>query len=112
MSTEIEIDPRRAAELAGAGEAVLIDVRTDEEVAAGYIAGSSHIGLGELSARAGELPADRPVVFYCRVGARSLMAAQALRAVGRDAYSMAGGLVAWVGDGLELEPEDGHVADH
>ena len=40
------------------------------------------------------------------------MAAQALRAVGRDAYSMAGGLVAWVGDGFDIEPEDGHVADH
>ena len=109
-ATDIEIDPRRAAELANAGDAVLVDVRTDDEHAAGRIDGDVHIPLHELSARAGELPADAPLIFYCRVGARSLMAAQALRASGRDdAQSMAGGIVAWTGDGLAI---DGVVADH
>jgi rhodanese-related sulfurtransferase len=113
-SDEIEIDPRRAAELVDAGEAVLIDVRTPDEHDAGWIAGATHIELAELSARAGELPDDdRALIFYCRVGARSLMAAQALRATGRRAHSMAGGAVAWVGDGLALAPDGGgHVADH
>jgi rhodanese-related sulfurtransferase len=107
---DIEIDPRGAAELAGSGQAVLVDVRTDDEYDAGRIDGATHIPLHELSARAAELPADAPLIFYCRVGARSLMAAQALRAAGRDdATSMAGGIIAWAGDGLAI---DGVVADH
>jgi rhodanese-related sulfurtransferase len=108
----IELDPRRAAQLVSDGTAVLVDVRTPGEHDAGWIDGATHIELQDLSARAGELPGDRALIFYCRVGARSLMAAQALRASGREAYSMAGGIVAWVGDGLALEPDGGHVADH
>ncbi len=108
----IELDPQRAAELARAGDAVLVDVRTSAEHDAGWIDGSTFIALDELSARAGELPDDRPLIFYCRVGARSMMAAQALRASGREAYSMAGGIVAWVSDGLEIEPDGGYVASH
>jgi rhodanese-related sulfurtransferase len=112
MSTEIEIEPRQAAEMVAAGDGVLVDVRTPEEVGAGSISGARHIELAELSARAHELPHEGPLIFYCRVGGRSAMAAQALRASGREAYSMAGGILAWVGDGRRLEPEDGHVADH
>jgi rhodanese-related sulfurtransferase len=52
------------------------------------------------------------VVFYCRVGARSTMAAQAFRASGYEAYSMTGGLVRWAGEGRTLVPEGGHVAEH
>jgi rhodanese-related sulfurtransferase len=52
------------------------------------------------------------VVFYFRVGARSLMAAQALRASGYEAYSMDGGLVRWADEGRLLSPEGGYVADH
>jgi rhodanese-related sulfurtransferase len=52
------------------------------------------------------------VVFYCRVGARSGMAANAFRRAGYDAYSMDGGITAWNEQGLPLEPADGSVADH
>ena len=52
------------------------------------------------------------MIFYCRVGSRSAMAAQAFRAAGYDAYNMTGGLAAWVATGLEIEPEGGTVADH
>jgi rhodanese-related sulfurtransferase len=52
------------------------------------------------------------VVFQCRAGSRSLMAAQALRASGFEAYSLAGGLLAWTDAGLPLDPPDGTVADH
>jgi rhodanese-related sulfurtransferase len=40
------------------------------------------------------------------------MAAQALRAAGRDACSLAGGLHAWQDAGLPMVPEDGVVAGH
>ena len=47
-----------------------------------------------------------------RVGVRSAMATQAFRASGYEAYSMAGGLMAWADAGLPLAPEGGRVADH
>jgi rhodanese-related sulfurtransferase len=68
--------------------------------------------LVKLSAAAEDFDRDRPVVFYCRVGARSAMAAQAFRASGFEAYSMQGGLVRWAREGRPLSPEDGYVADH
>jgi rhodanese-related sulfurtransferase len=51
-------------------------------------------------------------VFYCRVGGRSTLAAQAFRRAGLDARSMAGGLVRWDAEGRPLEPESGKVASH
>jgi rhodanese-related sulfurtransferase len=52
------------------------------------------------------------VIFQCRSGARSLMAAQAFRRAGYDAWSMAGGLEQWVAEGREIEPAGGRVAEH
>lgn len=73
----------------------MVDVRTPEERAEGTIEGSIEIVLDELMQRADDIPRDRPVVFYCRSGSRSYMAAQAFRQGGYDAYSMAGGFEAW-----------------
>src|SRR5579862_8730473 len=90
---QIELDPREvAAWLADGRELQLVDVRTPDERDAGHIEGSRHIELVELSARAAEIERELPVVFYCRVGARSGMAASAFRASGFEAYSMRGGL--------------------
>jgi rhodanese-related sulfurtransferase len=94
------------------GEIELIDVREDYEHAAGRIAGARHIEIERLASQADTIGRDRPVVFYCRLGARSGMAANAFRRAGWEAYSMVGGIEAWDRDGLPLEPEDGHVADH
>lgn len=110
-SDPIEIGPQQAVELRDAG-AVIVDVREQEEWDAGRIPGATHIPLMELSERAGSLPADQPIVFQCKAGGRSLMAAQALRAAGRQAYSLAGGLHAWQDAGLPLDPPDGIVANH
>lgn len=90
----------------------LIDVREPYEREAGYIEGSRHIELTQLPSEAATLDATRPVVFYCRVGARSTMAAQALRAAGVEAYSMDGGLVRWASEQRELAPENARVAEH
>jgi rhodanese-related sulfurtransferase len=112
-SSEIAIDPERVAEwLAEDPDLQVIDVREDHERQAGHIAGSRHIQLTQLPAQAATIATDRPVVFYCRVGARSDMAAQALRASGLQAYSMSGGLVRWAAEGRALAPPDGYVADH
>jgi rhodanese-related sulfurtransferase len=112
-STQTDIEPGQLAEwLASDPDVQLVDVREPYEREAGYIAGSRHIPLLELSAQAATLERDRPIVFYCRVGARSDMAAQALRAAGTQALSMSGGLVRWASENRPLSPEGGHVADH
>ena len=109
MTTVTEIAPARVAELLEAGEAQVVDVRTEPEREAGRIAGSSHVPLERLGESAGELDEGRPVVFYCRSGDRSAMAAEAFRASGWEASSMGGGLLAWADAGLPLEPEGGEV---
>jgi rhodanese-related sulfurtransferase len=112
MSADEDITPARAAELVREGDAQLIDVRTPEEVEAGRIEGSLHIELEQLPAQAAELERERPIVFYCRTGARSAMATGAFRAAGYEAYNLDGGLLAWVEGGQPIEPEDGSVARH
>src|SRR4051812_22073263 len=94
-SNALEVPPEQAAELVRGG-AQLVDVREPYEVEAGRLGGSRHVGLAELAAQAQTVDRDRPVVFYCRVGARSLMAANAFRQAGYEAYSIAGGMVEWV----------------
>jgi rhodanese-related sulfurtransferase len=105
---EVELDPNRVAELIGQG-AMLIDVRRDYEWEGGRIAGARHIEVNQLTAQAESIPKDQPVIFYCRTGNRSGMAAAAFREAGYDAHNMAGGIQAWVDAGLEIEPADGEV---
>jgi rhodanese-related sulfurtransferase len=108
----LEVTPEHTADALADGSADVIDVREPYEREAGHIAGSRHIELEHLASNAGTIDRERPVIFHCRLGSRSLMAAQAFRRAGYDAYSMAGGLERWAGEGRPLEPEDGHVADH
>jgi rhodanese-related sulfurtransferase len=112
-SPEIELDPARVeAWLVEHSSLQLIDVRETFEYAAGHIDGARHLELTELSAQASSVEQGRPVVFYCRVGTRSELAAQAFRASGFDAYTMRGGLARWAVEGRPLSPADGYVADH
>lgn len=110
---EIELEPRRVAEMLESDDGVqLVDVREDYEWDAGRITGARHIELERLASQAETIDRERPVVFQCRIGARSAMAAQAFRTAGYEAYTMQGGLTEWVSQGLPIEPEDGRVAEH
>jgi rhodanese-related sulfurtransferase len=105
-----DLSPARVAELMQEG-VQLIDVRELYEREAGRIPDdTAHIEMDRLSEEAGSIDAARQVVFYCRTGSRSAVAAQAFAAAGYDAHNLDGGLKAWVADGLPLEPADGHVA--
>ncbi|HEY6761346.1 MAG TPA: rhodanese-like domain-containing protein [Baekduia sp.] len=110
---DIEITPEDARRRFEAGEVQLVDVREGYEWDQSRIPGDvRHIPVNELSAQAASIDKDRPVVFQCRAGSRSLMAAQAFRASGYEAYSLAGGLLAWDDAGLPLDPPDAGVAEH
>lgn len=74
----------------------VVDVREPDEWQEGHIAEAVHIPLGELSSRAGELPAGKPVFTVCRSGKRSITAIEILESAGvQGAKSMAGGMIAW-----------------
>ena len=104
-----DLSPARVAELLRDG-AQGVDVREQYERDAGHIADTVHIELDQLAASADTLDRERPLVFYCRTGSRSALAAQAFAAAGFEAHNLDGGLHAWVKDGLPIEPADGHVA--
>jgi len=81
----------------GRGEAILIDVRPDEEFAAGHIDGARSIPLDELERRLAELPADREIVAYCRgpFCAYAHDAVRRLQAAGRSARRLKEGWPEW-----------------
>jgi len=79
-------------------EVVLLDVREHEEVRTGSIEGAVTIPRGFLEFQAAaHLPqTDADIVVYCASGARSLLAAQVLRAMGYTRVaSMVGGITRW-----------------
>jgi rhodanese-related sulfurtransferase len=107
------VSPQEVKQRLDAGEVQLVDVREGYEWDAGRIPGARHIEMERLTAEAGSIGRDTPVVFSCRVGSRSGMAAQAFRASGYDAHNLEGGLVAWADAGLPLEPDGtAYVAEH
>jgi hydroxyacylglutathione hydrolase/adenylyltransferase/sulfurtransferase len=105
-SDEIDVDPARVARALESGDATVVDVREQYERDVG------HIELERLASQADSIDRDRPVIFQCRLGARSAMAAQAFRAAGHEAYSLAGGIDRWHSEGRPLRPNEGYVADH
>jgi rhodanese-related sulfurtransferase len=109
---DVDVSPEWVRERHDVGEIQLVDVRETYEWEAGRVAGARHVELERVASQAPTIDSEKPVVFYCRVGARSGMAANAFRRAGYDAYSMDGGITAWADRGLPLEPEDGTVADH
>ncbi len=83
--------------LVAAGRAVALDVRPAEEYAAGHIPGALSLPVEEPADRIGELPAETEVVVYCR-GAYCALAHDAvrlLRARGRRALRLDGGMLEW-----------------
>ncbi len=74
-----------------ASGAVALDVRSAAEVACGTIDGALAIPLPELRRRLDEVPRDRTVVVFCKVGLRGYVAQRILRQNGIDALNLAGG---------------------
>ena len=73
-------------------DAWLLDVREDDEWAAGHAPGATHVPLGQLDARTAEVPQDQQIYVICRSGMRSARAAQALNGAGWQAVNVAGGM--------------------
>jgi rhodanese-related sulfurtransferase len=111
MTTNLPFDlsPKHVAGLLEEEVVQVVDVREQYERDVGHIEGSRHIPLAELTAAAATIDPARPVVFVCRVGARSSMAAWSFARAGYDAHNLDGGIVAWRAEEL---PISGEVAEH
>jgi rhodanese-related sulfurtransferase len=81
----------------GRGDVVLVDVRPEQEYAAGHIEGARSIPIDELERRLAELPPDTEVVAYCRgpFCAFAHDAVRRLRADGRSARRLDEGWPEW-----------------
>lgn len=69
----------------------ILDVRTAEEYALGHIPGAVNIPVDGLRARVGELPRDRKIAAYCRVGQRGYIATRILMQSGFSVVNVGGG---------------------
>ena len=97
MNSQIPaVTPAQAADHT---EAVLLDVGEAGELAQGRVAGSTHIPLGQLPARAFELDRTRPVITICRSGGRGSQAAAFLAGQGYDVANLDGGMTRWIAEG-------------
>jgi len=85
-----------ARALAGDDPPLLVDVREEWEFRAGALPDALHLPLGEVLVLMDQLPRDRAVVLYCRVGPRGERAAELLAGSGFDGVrNLTDGLVAW-----------------
>ena len=84
----------------------VLDVREPNEFSGplGHIRGATLLPLGELAARAGELPRDKPIVAVCRAGSRSAHATAILQKAGFTEFAnLPGGMLRWRAEGRGVE---------
>jgi rhodanese-related sulfurtransferase len=102
-----EIDIDRYKQMAASGDRhTLVDIREDNEWAAGHVAGAVHLGKGIIERDIEKTAPDRDatLVLYCGGGFRSALAADALQKMGyTNAISLDGGWRALQTSGLPLE---------
>lgn len=105
--TYMQPEPPGAPAVQFPDDAVIVDVREQDEWDAGHAVNAVHIPLGELPARVGELPeVDTALPIFCRSGNRSGRAVQWLVAQGYDVINAEGGMLAWNAAGKKIVSEN------
>jgi len=82
-------------EAARSNGAVLVDVRSADEFAAGSIPGALNVSLDDLRERLDDLP-QAPLIVHCQVGQRGHTAARILTQHGFDVQNLDGGYRTWL----------------
>jgi rhodanese-related sulfurtransferase len=83
-------------------DAVLLDVREDDEWAAGRAPGAVHVPMTELADRLDEVPEGDPLYVICRSGGRSARVTAYLNSQGWDSVNVTGGMSVWAARGRPL----------
>lgn len=113
MATKSELEPftrisvSEAKEMIDAGGVQVIDSREPWEWAEGHVPGALNIPHMATLPRNADLARDKPILFICKSGARSAVAAEFASAVGlTELYNVEGGTMDWIKAGYEVETED------
>ncbi|WP_046497898.1 rhodanese-like domain-containing protein [Streptomyces odonnellii] len=92
-------------------DGLVLDVREDDEWAAGHVEGALHVPMSDFVARFGEVTeavaGGRKAYVMCRVGGRSAQVTQYLVQQGLDAVNVDGGMLAWDGAGRPMVTDNG-----
>lgn len=105
MKSYSEIEATELSALLTQNKVLLVDVRNDDEVARGIIAGAMHIQLSMLPLQYEKLTKADTVIFYCHSGIRSAHAADFAVAKGiKGVHNLIGGILAWSKAGYSLAP--------
>ncbi|MCX7951930.1 MAG: FAD-dependent oxidoreductase [Clostridiales bacterium] len=72
-------------------EYFIVDVRTDVEFEGGHLDGAVNIPVDELRKRINEVPKDKKIIVYCKIGLRGYVAYRILAQKGYDVYNLSGG---------------------
>ena len=96
-------------------DAIILDVRTEEEYDLGTIPGSINIPHTDIRSKLASIPKDRPIIVFCAIGVRGYLAERMLRQLGYDeVYNLTGGYKTWHAVANELDalehPENAQVA--
>ncbi|MEO5834418.1 MAG: rhodanese-like domain-containing protein [Nakamurella sp.] len=89
-------------------DAVLLDVREDDEWAAGHAPDAVHLSMTTLADRLDEVPEGDPIYVICRSGGRSARVTAYLNGNGWDAVNVDGGMGMWERLGKPLVSESNH----
>jgi rhodanese-related sulfurtransferase len=94
-----------ATQLINKQDAVLIDIRTKKEWDTGYITGSKHIPLPDLTRRINEVEKFKksPIIVICNMGQTAGSATKLLKAAGfENVVRLQGGIAEWKGQSLPI----------
>src|SRR5256714_5848889 len=98
-----EISPAEAQKQTERGDAVLIDVREEEDWRYDHAKGAKHLDRGRIELEIEEQVPDlkTPIICYCGGGSRSALVVESLQKMGyENVRSVAGGFRAWKEAGL------------
>ncbi len=101
-----QLSPVDAVRLMNQQDALLLDVREEREFKEGHIANALHVPVGLIDREIGQLDEHKakPIIVYCRSGARAARAAASLRKHGlANIYTLTGGLQAWQAANLPIK---------
>jgi len=86
-------------------DAVLLDVREDDEWSAGHAPDARHVPMSQLTGRLDEVPPADPLYVICRSGGRSARVVAFLSQQGVSAVNVAGGMQSWAAAGRPMVAE-------
>ncbi|WP_422743889.1 rhodanese-like domain-containing protein [Mycobacterium sp. WMMD1722] len=106
---DVEVPQVGVNELPGAFDEsqVLLDVREPDEWLRGHAPDATHVPMGEVPARLGELSADTDYFVVCHGGGRSQRVAEYLVRHGYRAANVSGGMLSWAGAGRPVVTDSG-----